>query len=151
MAFRDGLLQARGQIVFILALTITTAIVIHLETLDTGHRIRTSVEESLGRERGSVVPQALRNRADAALRRAEAAYAGAPNAVENRAAVLAALAGAAQSGALDHEQARTRADAVLRSIEADASPPAPVLAAALSAAAVAFPALQERIGQLPPP
>ena len=52
MTFREGLLQARGQIVFILALAISTGVIIYLESLDTDSRIRSRVEDSLARERG---------------------------------------------------------------------------------------------------
>ncbi|HZW45923.1 MAG TPA: hypothetical protein VFF61_00225, partial [Microvirga sp.] len=75
----------------------------------------------------------------------------APNAAESRAGLLAALAGATQLGSLDREPAQTRAEAVLRSVEADQAPPAPVLAGALSATAAAFPDLQDRIARLPTP
>jgi len=145
------LLQARGQIVFIAALAVSTAIIIKLESLDTDSRIRSRVEESLVRERGSLPPDALRERAVATLRRAEESYARAPNAPENRAGFLTALAGAVLLGSVERAQATPRAEEVLRAIEADPAPPQPALAAALSATAAAFPALQERIGRLPAP
>jgi hypothetical protein len=151
VAFRDGLLQARGQIVFIFALAVSTGVIIYLESLDTDSRIRSRVQESLVQERRNAAPQEVRDRASAALRRAEEAYGAAPNAAESRAGLLAALAGATQLGSLDREPAQTRAEAVLRSVEADQAPPAPVLAGALSATAAAFPDLQDRIARLPTP
>jgi hypothetical protein len=45
--FREGLLEARGQIVFILALTVSTAVIIYLEALDTEDRIRGRIEQAL--------------------------------------------------------------------------------------------------------
>lgn len=151
VTFRAGLLQARGQIVFIAALAVSTAVIIRLESLDTDSRIRNQVEESLVRERGNIPPAVLRERAAAALRQAEEAYARSPNTSENRAGVLTALAGAVLLGSMERGQAAARLDEVLRAVEADPAPTAPVLAAALSATAAAFPALQERIGRLPMP
>jgi hypothetical protein len=149
--FREGLLEARGQIVFILALTVSTAVIIYLEALDTEDRIRGRIEEALvGGGAAVSAPAPIADRARAALRRAEEAFAANPAAPESRAALLTALAGAVQLGALGAGEARPRAQAVLAAVEADGAAPPPGLAAALGVAAAAFPDLQERIARLPP-
>jgi hypothetical protein len=150
VTFGEGLLQARGQIVFILALAISTGVIIYLESLDTDSRIRSRVEDSLARERGgSGASQALRDRAGVTLRRAEEAYSAAPNVAESRAALLVALAGAVELGALDRDEARSRAEGIVQALEREAGPVPPILASALTAAAAAFPSLQDRIARLP--
>jgi hypothetical protein len=148
---REGLLQARGQIVFILALAVTTGVIIYLEALDTEDRIRGRIEEALVGSRASAapVPEPVAERARAALRRAEEAFAADRLAPDARATLLTALSAAVQLGLVGPAEARPRADEVLAAIESDGTPPPPQLAAALSAAAAAFPPLQERIGRLP--
>ena len=152
MIFREGLLEARGQIVFILALTVSTAVIIYLEALDTEDRIRGRIEEALVGDRAAVsAPAPIADRARAALRQAEEAFAANQAAPEARAALLTALAGAVQLGTLAPGEARPRAQAVLAAVEADRTAPPPGLAAALGVAAATFPDLQERIARLPPP
>ena len=148
MSFREGLLQARGQIVFILALTISTGVIIWLEALDTEQRIQGRVQEALlqGAPRAS---GPLADRAEAALRRAEEAYARDSRASESRAALLTAQAAAVQLGLRRAEDLRSRTEEVLAGIEADRTPATPGLAAALTAAGAVMPALRERIARLP--
>ena len=150
MIFREGLLEARGQIVFILALAISTGVIIYLEALDTEDRIRGRIQEALVGDRSSVAaPGPVADRARAALRQAEAAYAADRAAPDARAALLTALAGAVQLGTLAAAEARPRAEEVLAAVEADRSASPPGLAAALGVTAAVFPDLQERIGRLP--
>ncbi len=152
MIFREGLLQARGQIVFILALGISTGVIIYLEALDTEDRIRGRVQEALVGSGGAAPTAApVAERARAALRRAEEAYAANRAAPDARAAMLTSLSAAVQLGLMGSGEARPRAEEILAAIEADRTPPSPLLASALSAASAAFPALQGRIGRLPPP
>ncbi len=151
MIFKEGLLQARGQIVFILALAVSTGAIIYLETLDTEDRIRGRIEEALAGSRvaAASVPEPVAERARAALRRAEEAFAADRRARDAQATLLTALSAAAHLGLVGPAEARSRADDVLAAIEAEPAPPTPLLAAALSAAAAAFPPLHERIGRLP--
>ncbi|HEX2554973.1 MAG TPA: hypothetical protein VHL98_14835 [Microvirga sp.] len=151
MIFREGLLEARGQIVFILALAISTGVIIYLEALDTEERIRGRIDAALvgSRPAPAAVPEPVADRARAALRRAEEAYTAAPAAPEARAALLTALAGAVQLGVVAAGETRPRVETVLAAIESDRAAPPTGLAAALGVVAAAFPDLQERIGRLP--
>lgn len=148
MSFRQGLLAARGQIAFVSALAVCTAVIIHLENLDTEERIRERVATELARGQAPASPPAARAVADAALRRAEEAHGARPESPDAQAALITALSAAVQLGALEAETARPRVEALLGGAEgADAAPP-PALAASLSAAAAAFPGLRERIGRI---
>jgi hypothetical protein len=152
VSFRQGLLAARGQIAFVSALAVCTAVIIHLENLDTEERIRERVATELARGQAPASPPAAspadRAVADAALRRAEEAHGARPESPDAQAALITALSAAVQLGALEAETARPRVEALLGGAEgADAAPP-PALAASLSAAAAAFPGLRERIGRI---
>ncbi len=148
MSFRQGLLAARGQIAFVSALAACTAVIIHLENLDTEERIRERVAAELARGPAAVASPAGRALGEAALRRAEEAHGARPDAPEAQAALLTALSAAVQLGALEAEAARPRVEALLGRAEGSDAPPPPALAAGLSAAAAAFPGLRERIGRI---
>lgn len=149
MVFREGLLQARGQIVFILALAVSTGVIVYLEALDTEDRIRGRIQEALVGPGPAAVAGPVAERARAALRRAEEAYTADRNAPEARAALLAALSTAVQLRLVGAAEALPRAEEVVAAVEADRTAPPPALVAALSAAAAAFPDLQARIARLP--
>lgn len=147
MSFRTGLLNARGQITFIIALALSTGVIIYLETLDTETRIQGQVATELARQRNA--PATVEPRIDAAVRenlnRSEEAYGADPNAAANRAAILVSLSSAVQLSILKPEDGLSRAQAVLSDIERQKNELTPVLVSALGATAVAFPSLQNRI------
>jgi hypothetical protein len=150
LTFKDGLLKARGQITFIIALTLSTGFIIYLETLDTETRIQGQVAAELSRQRNA--PASIMPSTDAAVRanlqRSEEAFASAPEAVTNRAALLVSLSSAVQLGILKPEDGFLRVQRVLSEIERHRGEMTPVLIAALGATAVAFPSLQDRIGRI---
>jgi hypothetical protein len=150
LTFREGLLKARGQITFIAALTISTGIIIYLETLDTEERIQGRVATELARQRNapaSILP-AIDAKVRTNLQRAEEIYTAEPTAATARAALLASLASAVQLSILRPEDGLTRAQRVLADMERQTGEVPPVLVSALGAAAVAFPTLQDRIAGL---
>jgi hypothetical protein len=150
LTFREGLLKARGQITFIAALTISTGIIIYLETLDTEERIQGRVATELARQRNAPpsISPAIDARVKANLQRSEEIYSTDPTAATARAALLAALASAVQLSILRPEDGLTRAQRVLADMESQTGEVTPVLVSALGAAAVAFPSLQDRIAGL---
>ena len=147
MGFRTGLLNARGQITFILALALSTGIIIYLETLDTEEQIQGRVATELARQRNAPtsISPAIDARMKVNLQRSEEAYASDPNPAENRAALLASLASAVQLGILKPEDGLSRTRRILADMERRKGEITPVLASALGVAAVAFPSLQDRI------
>ncbi|WP_134500352.1 hypothetical protein [Microvirga pakistanensis] len=150
MSFRTGLLRARGQITFIIALALSTSFIIYLETLDTEARIQGQVATELSRQRNApaFVAPATDAAVRASLQRAEESYAAAPDAAVNGAALLASLSAAVQLSILKPEDGLSRAQRVLSDAEGRKGEIAPVFVAALGTAAVAFPSLQDRIARL---
>ncbi|KFG68598.1 hypothetical protein [Microvirga sp. BSC39] len=150
MGFRTGLLNARGQITFIVALALSTGFIIYLETLDTEERVQGRVATELARQRNappSILP-AIDARVRANLQKSEEAYASGSGLAANRAALLVSLASAVQLGILKPEDGLTRTQRVLADMERQTGEVTPVLVSALGAAAVAFPSLQDRIAGL---
>ncbi|WP_201862793.1 hypothetical protein [Microvirga soli] len=147
MTFREGLLKARGQITFIAALTISTGIIIYLESLDTEERIQGRVSTELARQRNAPpsISPAVEARVKANLQRSEEMYSAEPNAAASRAALLTSLASAVQLSILRPEDGLTRAQRVIADMERQTGEVTPVLVSALGATAVAFPSLQDRI------
>jgi hypothetical protein len=116
MMFSEGLLRARGQIVFILALAVSMVIIVGLEALSTEERIQAEVEQRLA------IATADRSRAEESLRvvtASQAAFDATPGANTAR-DVLVALIAAVRSGGLTHADAEDRAAAVLRQVPNDA-------------------------------
>jgi hypothetical protein len=150
VGFRTGLLNARGQITFIMALALSTGIIIYLETLDTEERIQGRVATELARQRNAPpgISPAIDARVRANLQKSEEAYASDPNPDTNRAALLVSLASAVQLSILRPEEGLARAQRVLSDMERRKGEFTPVLVSALGAAAVAFPSLQDRIASL---
>lgn len=152
MSFRTGLLNARGQITFIIALALSTGAIIYLETLDTEARIQGQVATELSRQRNA--PASIEPRIDAVARknlsRSEEAYNTDPNGAANRAAMLVSLSTAVQLSIMRPEDGLSRVQRVLADIERQKNEMPPMLVSALGAAAVAFPSLQDRIASLAP-
>lgn len=150
MSFRDGLLRARGQIAFLVALIASTAVIIFLETLDAEGRIREQVVASLavGGE-AKVAPSAdLEATVEAALGSARDAYALDPQSRANQAAVLnAAVLGIAR-GIGSSAQHRLDAETVLNLLEGETPGEAQAVAPALVLLAVAVPEYQPRVSAL---
>jgi len=150
VTFKTGLLKARGQITFIIALALSTGFIIYLETIDTETRIQSRVTAELARQRNA--PASVAPPIDAAVRsnlqRSEGAYASAPEAGANRAALLVSLSSAVQLGILKPEEGLTKTQRILSDMERRETEMTPVLIAALGASAVAFPSLQDRIAAL---
>lgn len=150
MSFRTGLLKARGQITFIIALALSTGCIFYLEALDREARIQGQVATELSRQRNapaSVAP-AIEAAVRTNLQRSEAAYASAPGDAENQAALLVSLSSAVQLSIVRPEDGFLKAQKVLGDMERMKGETKPVLIAALAAAAVAFPSLQDRIAAL---
>ena len=150
MSFRTGLLNARGQITFIIALALSTGVIIYLETLDTEARIQGQVAAELARQRNA--PASIEPRIDAVMRenlsRSEEAFTADPDAAANRAALLVSLSSAVQLSILRPEDGLSRVEKVLSGMERQRNETTPVLVSALGATAVAFPSLQNRIAGL---
>src|SRR5687768_14589972 len=93
MSFGEGLLRARGQIAFLLALACSTIAIIYLETLDVEGRIRTQLTGELGAS-GSVSASrsdGLEQAARTALNTASEPDLTDPEPVAERAAALNAV------------------------------------------------------------
>jgi hypothetical protein len=150
LGFRTGLLNARGQITFIVALALSTGFIIYLETLDTEERIQGRVATELARQRNAPpsISPAIDAKVRANLQKSEEAYASDSNLAANRAALLVSLASAVQLSILRPEDGVTRVQRVLADMERQTGEITPVLVSALGAAAVAFPSLQDRIAGL---
>lgn len=104
MKFSEALIGARGQIAWILALTVSTSAIIYLEQLDIG--IRQAAETAAA----EATDARLAGEAMAALAEAEARLAASPADATAAASLLLALASAVQAGALDLNEGRIRAD-----------------------------------------
>lgn len=150
MTFKEGLLKARGQLTFIVALAISTGIIIYLETLDTEERIQSRVATEVARQRNAPasIPPALDTAVRRNLQRSEEAYAADPGAAVNRAVLLVSLTSAVQTGILAPQDGLSRVERILSEMERRKGEANPLLDAALGAAAIAFPSLQERIANL---
>lgn len=150
MGFRTGLLNARGQITFIIALALSTGFIIYLETLDTEERIQGRVATELARQRNAPpsISPVIHTRVRDNLQKSEEAYASNSSLAANRAALLVSLASAVQLSILRPEDGLTRAQRVMADMERQTGEVTPVLVSALGAAAVAFPSLQDRIAGL---
>jgi hypothetical protein len=147
VTFKEGLLKARGQIAFIAALAVSTGVIVYLEALDTEQRIQSRVAEHLSRQPAAPtsVPPSVEAAIRASLRRSEEAYTADPAAGANKAAMLVSLSTAAQLGLLNRDEGLARARTIVDGVGAQ---PDAVLSSAMAAAAVAFPALQERVSTL---
>jgi len=104
----ENFVGARGQIVWILALVVSTATIIQLERLDTGvvPKAGSGGEGSLRHD------PALMDAAKEALALADARQQAAQNDPMAKVSLLLALSVAVQAGALDLNEGRARADAI---------------------------------------
>ncbi|UIJ70432.1 hypothetical protein [Aurantimonas sp. HBX-1] len=133
MTFRDGFLRARGQIVFVLALGLSTGVIVWLERLDT----RRQDEVRQQATSGVVAPGVYASREILlAVRRAELAVQDAPDSLEATAALVTALSAASFASALDQSVVRQQVMPLLPLLEAADTP---LATSALSLASVAFP------------
>ncbi len=149
MSFREGLLKARGQITFIVALALSTGVIIYLEALDTEERIQSRVTAEVARQRNAPpVSPPIEAAVRANLARAEQAYAADPNNAAHRAALLTSLSSAVQLGIRRPDEGLAGAQKVLDGIESQRGDQNPVVGSALGVAALAFPSLQDRITRL---
>lgn len=144
MTFKEGLLKARGQITFIVALALSTGVIIYLETLDTEARIQQRVTAELARRggTGAMPSPALDSSVRQTLRQAEEAYAADPAAAANRAAILMSLSTAVQLGILTPDEGKSRVRVVMDRMAQQRGETSVALASALQAVAVTFPDLQ---------
>jgi hypothetical protein len=141
MRFKEGLVRARGQIAFILALAVSTAIIVRLEYLSTEQYIEKRITDGVvARNTSDPVVQAL---ADSALRRARAAAAAAPLSSEDRAALATALASSRLVGAASDEDALVEAKVLFGELERGDTA---LGDAARSVLAAAFPELAAHAG-----
>ena len=153
MTFKEGLLRARGQIVFVTALVLSTAFIIHLETLDTEERIQSRVSAELARQRGapaSVSPP-LASAVAAAVRRAQDAYGREPEAAASRASLLASVSSAVQLGIIGSAEGHSQIQRILDDMERRPGERHVALESALAVTAATFPSLQDRVSRLLPP
>jgi hypothetical protein len=127
----DGLLQARGQIVFLSALLISTAAVLYLESLgslaDTSHSAE--IEREISEELGDVNQQ----------------LAGDGSPPRGSASLLIAYANAVHVGLVEATEAQTAVEPVIRDIESNPGSVTAELRSALLAIALAVPAIDRRI------
>ena len=121
MKFSEGLLRARGQIVFILALALSMAIIIRLEALSTEERIQAEVAQRLEAE---IVDKSREEEALRVLAASQAAFNETPDA-DTVANVLVSLVAAVRSGGLMRSEAEERAAQLLRELPEGASASVP--------------------------
>lgn len=104
MKISEALIGARGQIAWILALTLSTAAIIQLERLDIG------TQAEAAKAAAKATDARLSGEAKAALAEAEAGLAASPADAAAAASLLLALSTAVQAGALEVNEGRIRAD-----------------------------------------
>jgi hypothetical protein len=148
MNFRQGLLRARGQIAFLLALVCSTGAIIYLETLDAEGRIRDQVVASVAVSGEDEFATGLRAMTEAAILKARGDFARDPKAALNRAGVLNAsiLAIAQRIGSAS--QHRLDAEEILEMLEGEPPEQASAIAPALTLLAAAIPDFQPRVSAL---
>jgi hypothetical protein len=132
MTFKEGLIRARGQIAFILALAVSTAIIVRLEYLGTEQYIEKRVGEELAKR--SAVDPAAQALAASALRRAREASAASPQSLESQVSLGMALAATRYSGTPIDEQSSREAKALMDELRPLNTAPAEAARAALAAA-----------------
>lgn len=150
MRFRDGLLQARGQIAFIAALVVSTGIIIYLESIDTSVRIREQVVANLGitGTPGTPLSSELHKSLENAAAAGRAVYAADPALAVNRAAALnAAVLGVAHGlgTVAEHHQL---VETVLADLEGASRAEVQELGPALALVSAAMPQYQLKIAAL---
>lgn len=150
MSIRDGLLQARGQIAFVAALAVSTAVIIYLEAIDTNARIREQVVATIGTT-GAVetsLSASVQDDIEASIDEALKAYEADPSTALNKSAALnAAVLGVAHGigSARGYHQI---VDTVLSGLEAGVVSEVRAAAPALALVSAAMPQYRERISAL---
>ncbi|WP_108397268.1 hypothetical protein [Devosia submarina] len=150
MSFRDGLLQARGQIVFIAALVCSTAAIVYLESLDTTERLRAQVVASVmatGSASPSLTPQ-LRPVIEAAVEDSSRAFEADPATLATQATALDAAVLGLIHGIGTRARHEEIVERILDQLEATDTENALAIAPSLGLAAAAMPDLQSRISAL---
>lgn len=104
MKFSEAWLGARGHIAWILALTLSTIAIIHLENLSLAD------QEEAERAAALQTDARLSAEARAALAEAEARQAASPSDPAAAASLLVALSAAVEGGVVELDQARMQAD-----------------------------------------
>jgi hypothetical protein len=145
VTFREGLLKARGQLAFVTALVLSTAVIIYLEALDTEERIQSRVSAELARHRSAAapVPAPLGEAVAAAMRRAQEAYGREPETAGNRTAMLTSVSSAVQLGIVASQEGLSQVQKVLDDMERKPGERNANVASALAVAAATFPTHQE--------
>ena len=143
--FQNGLLKARRQIAFTLALVLSTSGIIYLETIDAEERIRDHVtaEMATGADsetRSPALEQALRG----TIERSVSRYTAAPELAETQAPLLVAAALGIAHEIGDHNSHYRRVEEVLARLEREPSLRTDELGAALALIAGALPQLEAR-------
>jgi hypothetical protein len=150
MSFREGLLQARGQIIFIAALVCSTAVIVQLEYLDTTERIRQQVlaaASTTGEPMGSLSPE-LGEIAPAVINEGRDAYAADPGEPGARVAALNAAVLGLAHGVGQARQHMNSIEQVVSGLEAETGQDIGPVAPALLLTAAAVPDLEARIRAL---
>ena len=150
--FRNGLRKARRQLAFTLALVLSTAGIIYLETIDAEGRIRDHVtaEIAAGADsdgRSPALDQALRSTIERSVTR----YTAAPELAETQAPLLLAAALGIAHEIGDAKSHHRRVEEVLARLEREPSLRTEELGAALALIAGALPQLEARALALLPP
>ncbi|MHA6691314.1 hypothetical protein [Devosia sp. A449] len=147
MKFSEGLLRARGQIAFLLALACSMAVIIYLETLNTSERIRAQVVAEAGMSGQSLEPRSdnLTVAVRLAIDNNRVAFTDDPGAPTNRAGMLNAAVLGLAFGVGPAEVQKQEADAVLALIEAGNPQEVWALAPALGLLAATVPEFESRV------
>ncbi|GLK79113.1 hypothetical protein [Methylopila turkensis] len=138
MRIPEGLLRARSQIVFLVALFVSTLAIVQLETLDLDARSRARAAAEMRAEAiaGRPPQPELEEPLRAAAARAEAAFARSEPG--SAAALLMALSASVEAGFVRREHAAPRVEAAVAALRKE-NAETPQAAAASAMAAVAFP------------
>lgn len=148
MGFREGLLRARGQIAFLVALVCSTGVIIYLEMLDAEGRIRDQVTASLVTSGQDALSPDLKGIAETTVDRARQDFAIDPQATANRAAVLNGTVLGIAQGVGSAAQHRVDAEKVLDLLESEPREQTDAVAPALALQAAAIPAYEPRVSAL---
>jgi hypothetical protein len=150
MSFREGLLQARGQIIFIAALACSTAVIVELEYLDTTNRIRQQVlaaASTTGETTGALSPT-LAEIASSIIDQGRDAYVADPREPGARAAALNAAVLGLAHGLGQAREHLNAIEQIVSELEAGTRQDVAPVAPALLLTAAAIPDLEGRIFEL---
>lgn len=148
MGFKQGLLRARGQIAFLVALACSTGVIIYLETLDAEGRIRDQVVASIAASGEQELAPDLEGAIRTAVDRAREEFTRDPQAAASRAAVLNVTVLGIAQGIGSAAQQRLDAEEVLDLLESEPPEQAEAVAPALALLAAAVPDFLPRVSAL---